>query len=213
MSSNGLCRTSSANPSVSALGVFVGTGKPPIRLLASLHCTCREVRRSFLDSVALQRLPTGSLITSSHKSPRLAASVSAPQDAHHKLLHALDASQLDVAIEELKKLQTSGVSVEPHSVEQLIEGAVCSHGLFALHLRHAYQHTKQPMFGYSSAQAAELPVCYSSIQVFTAERPTAIPLLHISVFGHGSHQGMLFFNIMKLRINSIETATQSWSGC
>ena len=164
MSPNGLCRTRTANLSASALGVFVGTTKPPIRLLVSLHGTCREVRHSFLDSLDLQRPPTGCLITSSHKSSRLAASVSAPQDAQHKLSRALDAKQLDVAIEELKKLQTIGVTVEPHSIEQLVEGAVCSHSVLALHLCHACQRqSNRAMFDCSSTQAAKVPVCYSSI--------------------------------------------------
>ena len=123
MSSQGLCPTWSTNPSVSALGVFLGTNKPPTRALVSLHGTCRDVRRGFIDSSALQSPSVGTLITSSHKAPRLAGSLSASKDAQNKLLHAIYLGQLDIAAEELKRLQTNSFAVEPYTVEQLIEGA------------------------------------------------------------------------------------------
>ena len=127
MPTNSICSTWSANSSATALGVFLGTTKPPIRVLLSLHGTCRDVRRSFTDSVLLQTPPVDSLITSSHKAPRLAASISAPTDAQAKLLRAINMNQLDMAAKELRRLQTSGLAVEPHAVEQLIEGALaCS---------------------------------------------------------------------------------------
>ena len=129
MPSKSVCSTWRANSSASALGVFLGTTKPPIRVLVSLYGTCRDVRRSFTDSALLQTPPLDSLITSSHKAPRRAASISAPKDAQAKLLRAISTSQLEMAAEELKRLQTSGHVVEPYTVEQLIEGALaCSAG-------------------------------------------------------------------------------------
>ena len=132
MPSTSFCSTWSSNSSASALGVFLGTTKPPIRVLALLHGTCRDVRRSFTDSALLQTSPLDSLITSSHKAPRLAASISAPNDAQAKLLRAIRLNQLDMAAEELKRLQTSGLAVEPYTVEQLIEGALCMFSVCAL---------------------------------------------------------------------------------
>ncbi|KAL3156917.1 hypothetical protein ABBQ38_001179 [Trebouxia sp. C0009 RCD-2024] len=122
MSSQGLCPTWSTNSSVSALGVFLGTNKPPARALVSLHGTCRDIRRGFIDSSALQSPSVGTLITGSHKGPRLPGSLSAPKDAQSKLLHAINLGQLAVAAEELKRLQTDSIAVEPYTIEQLIEG-------------------------------------------------------------------------------------------
>ena len=124
MPQQSLCQTWSTNPYVSALGVFVGTTKPPIRLLVSLNGTCRDVRRGFTESLASQIAQTGTLVTSSYKHPQLAVSVAAPDTAQDRLLRAIDASHLDAAVEELKRLQLQGVAVEPYTVEQLIEGAV-----------------------------------------------------------------------------------------
>lgn len=123
MPSNSFCPTWSSNSSVSALGVFLGSTKPPIRVLASLHGTCRDVRRGFADSPVLQTPPPGPLMTSSYKAFNIAASVSASKDAQTKLTRAITTNQLDVAAEELKRLQSSGLAVEPYTVEQLIEGA------------------------------------------------------------------------------------------
>lgn len=108
---------------MSALGVFLGTNKPPARALVSLHGTCRDIRRGFIDSSALQSPSVGTLITGSHKGPRLPGSLSAPKDAQSKLLHAINLGQLAVAAEELKRLQTDSIAVEPYTIEQLIEGA------------------------------------------------------------------------------------------
>lgn len=124
MPSNSFCPTWSSNSSVSALGVFLGTTKPPIRVLASLHGTCRDVRRGFADSPVVQTPPPGPLMTSSYKAFNIAASVSASKDAQTKLTRAITTNQLDVAAEELKRLQSSGLAVEPYTVEQLIEGAL-----------------------------------------------------------------------------------------
>lgn len=124
MPSNSFCPTWSSNSSVSALGVFLGTTKPPIRVLASLHGTCRDVRRGFTDSPVLQTPPPGPLMIGSHKPVRIAASISASKDAQTKLTRAITMDQLDVAAEELKRLQSSGLTVEPYTVEQLIEGAL-----------------------------------------------------------------------------------------
>lgn len=122
MSSQGLCPTWSTNSSVSALGVFLGTSKPPSRALVLLHGTCRDVRRGFIDSYALQSPSAGTLITGSHKGPRLPGSLSAPKNAQSKLLLAINLGQLAVAAEELKRLQTDSIAVEPYTIEQLVEG-------------------------------------------------------------------------------------------
>lgn len=90
----------------------------------SLHGTCRDVRRGIIDNYALQSPSLGTVITSSYKPPRLAGSLSAPKDAQSKLLHAIKLGQLDMAAEELKRLQTNSLVVEPYTVEQLIEGAL-----------------------------------------------------------------------------------------
>ncbi len=122
MSPKGLCQTWGATSSVSAFGVFLGGSKPPIRVLLSLHSTCRDVRRTISDSSSLQSPITGTLITSSYKTPRSAASIPAVGNAEGKLLHAISTGQLDTAVEELKRLKSSGTSVEPYSIEQLVEG-------------------------------------------------------------------------------------------
>ena len=89
-----------------------------------MHGTCRDVRRGFADSPVLQTPPPGPLMTSSYKALNIAASVSASKDGQIRLTRAITTEQLDVAAEELKRLQSSGLAVEPYTVEQLIEGAL-----------------------------------------------------------------------------------------
>ncbi len=122
MSPKGLCQTWGTTSSVSALGVFLGTSKPPIGILLSLHTTCRDVRRSISETASLQSPVIGSLITSSYKTPRSAASFPSVNNAEIKLLHAISSGQLDTAMEELKLLKSSGCAIEPYSIEKLVEG-------------------------------------------------------------------------------------------
>lgn len=190
MHSKSFCSIWGANSSASALGVFLGTTKPPIRVLASLHGTCRDVRRNFTDTALLQTPPLDSLITSSQKTPRL-ASISAGKDAQTKLLRAINMSQLDLAAEELKRLQTSGLAVEPYTVEQLIEGALARSAFVPTKLCHTEycESTPVAVCNCSLAEEAEVPVCHSCVQFLATVCPSALPLLHLPVLGHGSHQG------------------------
>ncbi len=134
MSPKGLCQTWGTSSSVSALGVFLGTSKPPIRILLSLHSTCRDVRRSISETASLQSPVIGSLITSSYKTPRSAASFPSVNNAEIKLLHAISSGQLDTAMEELKRLKSSGCAVEPYSIEKLVEGVsgICTFAVLSI---------------------------------------------------------------------------------
>ena len=134
MSPKALCQTWGTSSSVSALGVFLGTSKPPIRILLSLHSTCRDVRRSISETASLQSPVIGSLITSSYKTPRSAASFPSVNNAEIKLMHAISSGQLDTAIEELKRLKSSGCAVEPYSIEQLVEGGsgICTFAVLSI---------------------------------------------------------------------------------
>ena len=152
MSSQGLCQTLGTCSSVSALGVFLGTNKPPIRILFSLHGTCRDVRRSLSDTTSLQSPVTGSLITSSYKAPRSAVSVPSVNGAETKLLHAISSGQLDTAVEELKRLKSSGFAVEPYSIEKLVEGVLSNPCLQPLLLRTSLAHAFN--FGIPSCSSA-----------------------------------------------------------
>lgn len=152
MSSQGLCQTLGTCSSVSALGVFLGTNKPPIRILFSLHGTCRDVRRSLPDTTSLQSPVTGSLITSSYKAPRSAVSVPSVNGAETKFLHAISSGQLDTAVEELKRLKSSGFAVEPYNVEKLVEGVLSNPCLQRLLLRTSLVHVFN--FGIPSCSSA-----------------------------------------------------------
>ena len=187
MSSKGLCQTWSGSSSVSALGVFLGSSKPPIRLLLSLHSTCRDVRRTLSDSPNMQSPVTGSLITSSYKAPRSAASVPADSSSHNKLLRLISAGQLEMAMEQVKLLQSRGSHIEPHSFEQLIEGLSDAYHIALLDLWCYVQHTL--MYVCSLAKAADVSRSASCVQVFSATSSLAIALLHLPVTSHGCNQG------------------------
>ncbi|DBA92143.1 TPA: hypothetical protein ACH3X1_015865 [Trebouxia sp. C0004] len=172
MSPKGLCQIWGTSSSVSALGVFLGTSKPPTRILLSLHSTCRDVRRSISETASLQSPVLGSLITSSYKTPRSAASFPSVNNAEIKLLRAISSGQLDTAMEELKRLKSSGCAVEPYSIERLVE-ALLSKQRFraALTVFKSSQHTTPTQLHYFTYQslvtaAIKAGEPYTALEIF-----------------------------------------------
>ena len=109
----------SGSPSaVSALGVFVGSKQPPVRVLIALDRTSRELRKHVTDSFSIQAPLAGGLITSSYKTPKSCA----PVGTQDKVLSAVLRGQLETAVSHLRQCKAQGNTVEPYTVEQLIEG-------------------------------------------------------------------------------------------
>ena len=179
---------SSGSPSaVSALGVFVGSRQPPVRVLIALHRTSRDLRKHVTDSLIIQAPLAGGLITSSYKTPKSAA----PVDAQDKVLSAVLRGQLETAVSHLRQCKAQGNTVEPYTVEQLIEGTQLDTccclmpGCLAFFL--------SLCFTCSPAEKAEVSGCSHRLQTVPAVSVRAVALLHIPVACLSCNQGMMPF--------------------
>ena len=172
-----LCQVWNVSTSVSAIGAFAASSKPPQRTLSCLRNASRDVRLLVADQ-ATGSLTTSVALNAIRPSQPAATSSPAPVNVTSQLSAAIQRGQLDLAVAEYKRLQSRQTPLATDLVEALITGThSCTH----------QQWLEYPCVstGYCTCTAALLKKqkLQAALAVYdTAQQGQAVPTLHYNTY-------------------------------
>ena len=122
MTSSQLCQVWNVTTSVSAIGAFAASSKPPQRTLSCLRNASRDVRLLVADQATAGPLTISVALNALRSSQPAAPSSPAPVNITSQLSAAISRDQLDLAVAEYKRLQSRQTPLDAGLVEELITG-------------------------------------------------------------------------------------------
>lgn len=122
MSPAQLCQVWNVTTSVSAIGAFTASNKPLQRTLSCLRNASRDIRLLVADQPALGPSTTTVALNALSASQPAATPSQDTTSTASQLCANVKNGQLDLAIAEFRKLQSSQTYLEPDLVEELISG-------------------------------------------------------------------------------------------
>lgn len=122
MTPSQLCQVWNVTTSVSAIGAFAASGKPPQRTLSCLRNASRDVRLLVADQATAGPLTISVALNALRSSQPAAPSSPAPVNITSQLSAAISRDQLDLAVAEYKRLKSRQTPLDFDLVEELITG-------------------------------------------------------------------------------------------